>query len=83
MTFFKAIVITLIGLLLLVVILQNTAPVQTTVLFATITMPRAVLLLLMLLAGFALGILTALLLVDKGRAQGRPDTPEPPPRPLP
>lgn len=47
-------------------------PVETTRLLATITMPRAVLLLLMLLVGFALGIVTALLLVDKGRASVGP-----------
>ena len=51
--------LTLIGTLLLIVIVQNTAPIETRLLFATLTMPRAVLLLLMLLVGFALGIVTA------------------------
>ena len=47
-------------ILLTVVILQNTAPVETRFLFATVVMPRAALLacslLVGLLAGFALGM---------------------------
>lgn len=68
MTILKTLALTALGILLLVVIAQNTAPVETTLLFVSITMPRAVLLLLMLLVGFALGIVTALVLVDRGRA---------------
>jgi uncharacterized integral membrane protein len=44
-------------LLLLVIILQNTAAVETKVLFVTLTMPRAVLLLGTTLVGFILGVL--------------------------
>jgi len=44
----------------LIVILQNTKPVETRFLFITITMPNAVLLGLVLLLGMALGILIAL-----------------------
>ncbi len=45
--------------LAVIVILQNTAPVETRLLFATVTMPRAALLILTTLAGFALGLLTS------------------------
>lgn len=45
--------------LVVVVVLQNTEPVDTRFLFATVSMPRALLLVLTLLAGFALGLLAA------------------------
>lgn len=44
----------------LILILQNTEDVRTRILFAEITMPRAVLLVVMLAIGFVLGLLTAL-----------------------
>lgn len=59
MTKFKAAVIAVVGLFVLIVVLQNTAAVETKILFVSITMPRAVLLLGTLLIGFALGVLTA------------------------
>ena len=46
--------------LVLIVILQNTTPVETKILFITITMPRAALLVITLLIGAVAGILTAL-----------------------
>lgn len=49
----------ILAILLVVVILQNTKPVETKLVFITITMPRAVLLVTMLGLGFALGILAA------------------------
>lgn len=48
------------AIVVLIIILQNTQPVETRVLFASITMPRAVLLVVMLLAGFVLGMLTSM-----------------------
>lgn len=45
--------------LVVIVVLQNTEPVATRFLFATVTMPRALLLVLALLVGFALGLLAA------------------------
>ncbi len=45
----------------IVVILQNTEPVETRLLFMTVTMPRAVLLMLTTLVGFALGLLVCLI----------------------
>jgi len=47
-------------LLIVIVILQNTQPVATRLLFITITMPNAVLVGLSLLVGLAAGILVAL-----------------------
>lgn len=55
----KLIVIGLVGLLVLIVILQNTQAVQTRILFVTITMPRAVLLFGTTLVGAIVGILLA------------------------
>lgn len=51
----------LIGVLIIIVAaltLQNTQPVNTRILFFTLTMPRAILLLLMMLIGFVIGIIT-------------------------
>jgi uncharacterized integral membrane protein len=56
----KIAVIGVAAIIVLIVILQNTEPSQTRVLFATITMPRAVLLVAMLTAGFVLGLVTAM-----------------------
>jgi uncharacterized integral membrane protein len=50
-----------------IIILQNTAAVETKILFITITMPRAVLLLITGLVGYALGVITALSLCKKDR----------------
>ena len=45
---------------LLVVILQNTQPVETKIFFVTVTMPGAALLIFTMLIGIAVGILVAL-----------------------
>lgn len=47
------------AILVVIVVLQNTQTVETRLLFVTITMPRAVLLFVTLLVGFALGLITA------------------------
>lgn len=47
-------------ILLLVVIAQNAEPVETRLLFATVTMPGAALLAIAGIVGFAIGLLTAL-----------------------
>lgn len=52
----------------LIVILQNTQPVQTRFLFLTITMPNAILLGLTLLVGVIIGILVALITLSKRAA---------------
>jgi uncharacterized integral membrane protein len=60
MTKLKLAAALLLALLAVVLILQNRDPVETQLLFATVTMPRAVLLLLTALLGFAAGILVSL-----------------------
>jgi uncharacterized integral membrane protein len=58
----KTIAIIVLTLLVLIVILQNTQSVETKVLFLTITMPKALLIIITFLVGFALGIIVASLL---------------------
>ena len=55
----KAVIIAVVGLLVLIIVLQNTQAVETKLLFFSVTMPRAVLLFGTMLIGFALGVLTA------------------------
>ncbi len=62
---FKIIVISVVLLLVLIVILQNTQSVETKLLFAKITMPRAFLLMLTFVFGFIAGLLTTLRLGSK------------------
>jgi len=57
----KIIAALLLTILVIVVVLQNTAPVETHLLFMTVTMPRAALLALTTLVGFALGLLACLI----------------------
>jgi uncharacterized integral membrane protein len=47
----------ILAVLLLIVVFQNTAEVETKILFVHITMPRAVLLFITALAGFIAGML--------------------------
>ena len=61
------------AVVVVILVLQNTEAVETQLLFATVTMPRAVLLLTTALIGFALGILTSLVWMrkqDKPRGRG-------------
>ena len=55
----KVVLIAIVGLLTLIVVLQNTENVETKLLFISVTMPRAALLFGTLLIGFLLGVLTA------------------------
>lgn len=68
------------GFLLIVVILQNTETVETRILSATIELPRAILLLLVLLFGFALGFATAWW--TRRKAEKRKPDPKPEPAPV-
>ncbi len=54
----KIVVVAVIAVLAVIVILQNTQDTATHVLFATVTMSEAILLLLVLVAGYFLGALT-------------------------
>ncbi|MEJ2031610.1 MAG: LapA family protein [Deltaproteobacteria bacterium] len=61
----KLIGISLFALILIIIGLQNTAPVSTRILFFTVVMPRVILLLIMALLGFAIGVLYSLQFVHK------------------
>jgi putative membrane protein len=52
----------------IIILLQNRAPIETKILFMTLTMPRAVLLFITMLVGFALGILVSLLVLKKQKS---------------
>ena len=56
----KLVALLVLVLLAIVLVMQNTQAVETRLLFATVTMPRAALLGLTLLIGFACGILVAI-----------------------
>ncbi len=55
----KLIIAVIASALLLILVVQNTEQVETRILLATITMPRALLLFLMALTGFIIGLLAA------------------------
>jgi uncharacterized integral membrane protein len=52
----------------IVVVLQNTETVDTKILFITVSMPRAVLLFVATMFGFAIGVLVSIALLRKGKA---------------
>ena len=54
----KIVGIIVISILVLIVFLQNTEAVETKLLFATVSMSRALLLILTFIAGFATGLIT-------------------------
>ncbi len=55
----KLITVAVLTLLAIIILLQNTAAVQTRILFFTVTMPRAFLLLITAALGFAAGVIAA------------------------
>ena len=55
----RIVIAIVVAILAVIVALQNTQAVETKLLLVTITMPRAVLLFVTLLVGFALGLITA------------------------
>ena len=61
----KIILGAVIALLTVIIVLQNTEEVETTLLFVSVKMPRAALLFGTLVIGFALGVLTASRLVSR------------------
>jgi len=58
----KLILIGILAILLIIIILQNTETVNTTILFMSIAMPRFILLFLVLLIGFAAGVIVTMTL---------------------
>lgn len=61
----KLIITLALSLLILIVVLQNTEPVVTKILFISITMPRAVLLFGTTMIGFALGVLVSFTMMKR------------------
>ena len=55
----KAVIIGVVALIVVIVVLQNTQPVETKLLFVTMTLPNAALLFGTLIIGFTIGVLTA------------------------
>ncbi|MBW2501809.1 MAG: LapA family protein [Deltaproteobacteria bacterium] len=72
---FKMISIAILSLLGVIIILQNTEPVETRLLFMSITMPRAILLMGTTLIGFALGLLVSLFSRGRDRGEKLPKNP--------
>jgi len=62
---FKLIIVVIVSVLALIIFLQNTESVETKLLFMTVTMPRALLLISTFLIGFVAGIIVASLLLRK------------------
>ena len=63
----KLVVSLILSLLILIVVLQNTEPVVTKILFISITMPRAVLLFGTTMLGFALGVLVSFMMMKRNQ----------------
>jgi len=61
----KVTIAVVISLLTLILILQNTQAVETKLLFMTVTMPRALLLLVTFVIGFAAGLIVMSFLMGK------------------
>jgi uncharacterized integral membrane protein len=69
---FKMISITILAILGVIIILQNMETVETQLLFFTIPMPRAVLLMVTTLIGFALGVLVSFFFQRKDQTKELP-----------
>ncbi len=68
--YFKTIVILLLAIVVVIVVLQNREPVETRLLWETVTMPLAVLLATTTGIGFALGILVSVIVRYRRRPRG-------------
>ena len=70
----RIICITVACLLMLVIILQNTQAVETRILFASVSMPRALLLIITFLAGLVTGLMVSANFISwKGKAKAGKD----------
>ena len=69
MSKFKQVLAIVLAVLGIVVVLQNTAEIETQVLFVKVTMPRAILLFITLMIGFVTGILVSLIFSKKLKLQ--------------
>ena len=71
--------IVLLAIMLLVLVIQNTEPVETRLLVTTVTLPRAVILAAMGAIGFLLGMLVTLRLTADRKNDDPPTEPSPAP----
>lgn len=80
MTRVKLVFSSILAILVLIIVLQNTEPVETKILFFSITMPRAVFLVGTTLTGFALGVLASFIMSrsrrERKRSFGGSDAPD-------
>jgi len=67
----RLVLVTAIVVLVVIVVAQNTEAVETEILFVTVRMPRAMLLLVTLLIGFAIGVLASGSIRRRGRKQNQ------------
>lgn len=70
---FKKYTIIVLLILVAIVVAQNTEAVETKLLFATLEMPRALLLFVTLLIGVVIGLLLGAKVPGLGSKSGRPD----------
>ena len=61
----KILLMAVLALLAIIIVFQNTEAVDTKLLFITVTMPRALLLIVVLLVGFILGLIAPISLYGK------------------
>jgi uncharacterized integral membrane protein len=71
MTRAKAIAAIVLGVLAAIIALQNLEPVDTTLVFTTVTMPRILILLIMLGIGFVLGVVVSFIWTTRIATAGR------------
>jgi len=67
----KLTVIIVVAVLALIILLQNTEPVEARILFATTTMSRALLMMLMFVLGFVIGVLVPTYFLRKAGDKNR------------
>jgi len=69
----KLIAVIVVSLLTLVILLQNTEPVQARILLTTVQMSRALLMMLMFVLGFVVGILVPTYFLRKTDHRAKPE----------
>lgn len=69
----KLIVIVVVSVLAVIILLQNTEPVQARILFWTVLMSRALLMMLMFALGFIAGILVSTYFLRKTSGKAKPE----------
>jgi uncharacterized integral membrane protein len=68
--YFKLVVVLLLVIMVVIVVIQNREPVETRLLWETVTMPRAALLATTTGIGFALGVLVSVIVSYRRRPRG-------------